>query len=241
MNHLFSIPKRFAKNLTTRCFLAVNGGQARAIARLVETMGLTPDAMVFAYMQGMFPLGQADNSIVWQTPSERAVVSSDGIHVSKRLKTYLRRDQFEIKFNQKFDDVVEACANREETWINQPLKDVYHQLHECGIGHSVEAYENQRLVAGGFGLTIGNFFFLESMYTEVNQASKIAFVKLAEKLARDGFAWIDCQYLSEHWKRFGCQPVDRKELVSRMTLGLGSPGKFSKERASRAPATISQS
>ncbi len=226
MNYFLDLPKRFAKSVATKCFFGINGGYDRAFCRLIESREFTAESMVLAYIQGMFPLGQPDGRIHWQTPDERAVVAVDDVHVSKRVKTYLNKQKFTIKYNTEFETVVENCAGRDETWINQALKDVYLELYQKGVCHSVEAYEDGELVGGGFGLAIGDVFFLESMYCSVDQASKIAFIELSRQLKEDGFAWIDCQYLSEHWKRFGCKPVSREALVELVTQGLSRGARF---------------
>ncbi|MGI9427170.1 MAG: leucyl/phenylalanyl-tRNA--protein transferase [Bythopirellula sp.] len=228
MSDLLQSLKQTTKSLLTQGFFRVNGGRQRAICRMIESTELTPESMVLAYLQGLFPLGQPDGQLHWQTPDERAVISIDKVHVSKRLKTYLKKDAFQIRFNEQFAEIVLACADREQTWINQPLIAVYQQLHDAGIAHSVEAYQDDLLVGGGFGLSIGNVFFLESMFCRVDQASKVAFVKLAEQLQRDGFEWIDCQYLSEHWKRFGARSTSLQELVSITTQGLSCGATFLK-------------
>ena len=215
----FSQPLRgFARSVRSWVGSALGRGYVRAARRSGDQLGLSPESMVLAYLQGLFPLGRPYGRVDWETLERRAVIGVGDLHVSKRLRTYLRKDAFEVRFNERFDEVLAGCADRPETWINGPLTEVYRRLHTQDVAHSVEAYRDGELVG---------VFFLESMYCSVDHASKVAFVKLAERLTQSGFGWIDCQYLSEHWKRFGAKPMPRAELVRHTLHGLECGARFS--------------
>lgn len=224
-------PRRWAQQATLKPFGWLQGGAIAANARLLSLSEFTPELVLGGYVQGAFPTGEPNGSIVWHCPLVRAVIDTSNVHVSRRLKGYLNKDQVRVSFNHDFEAVIEACADRKKTWITADIRRVYQSLHGLGFAHSVEAWSDDRLVGGGYGVALGNVFFLESMFCRENHASKIAFVHLARKLAADGFTSIDCQFLTEHWRRFGAQACQREVFQSIVTSGLIHPAVFSKNAA----------
>ncbi len=218
--------KKTIKRLVVRAFCWSAGGPKNATCRLQDQMPLTAENLLLNYAQGMFPMGDSDGSVHWKSPEERGALKPGEIHVSRRLKPKLRNGGLEVTFDQQFETVVENCADRDQAWINGPLKAIYRTLHDWGAAHSVEAWRDRVLVGGGFGIGIGKVFFLESMYCHEDHASKVAFVKLAKHLGEGGFEFIDCQYLSEHWKRFGFKAIRREELVETIAKTLPAPAHF---------------
>lgn len=220
-------PLRLFQQLLLRPFSWIQGGPAPAIARLHKFYELSPEIVLAGYVQGSFPTGEPDNSIVWHCPEERAVIGTSQVHVSKRLRGYLNRTELRISYNQTFEEVMHSCADREKTWITPDIIRVFSELHDAGFAHSVEAWNNDRLVGGGYGVALGKMFFLESMFCNEDHASKIAFVRLAEQLKTDGFESIDCQFLTEHWRRFGAVAVARNQFQNMVAMGLQNPARFS--------------
>lgn len=213
------------------------GGPSSTICRMHELCQLTPERVLSGYAQGIFPTGERNNSIVWHCPVVRAVIPADQVHVSKRLKGYLRKERFEIRFDHDFARVMESCADRQKTWITREIIDVYRRLHTMKYAHSVEAYLDDELVGGGYGVALGRVFFLESMFCREDHASKIAFVALAEKLRSDGFEAIDCQFLTEHWRRFGAKGVPHEQFQQLVARHLNRPAAFSNtDVGSKGPA-----
>ena len=228
-------PLRWAQNWSARPIGKFHGGPTQAIARLHALYPLTPARILAGYAQGIFATGEEDGRIVWHSPNPRAIIHTNEVHVSKRLKGYLRNEHFEVRFNSNFDAVLESCSNRDKTWITDEIIQNFTELHHMQFAHSVEAYREGRLVGGGYGIALGQVFFLESMFCTENHASKIAFVRLAEKLAADGFTTIDCQFMTEHWRRFGAKPVSPEEFQQTVAISLGKPAVFSEPRTCIAP------
>lgn len=227
-------PVRWALNWSAVPIGRFHGGPTPAIARLHALYPLTPARVLAGYAQGIFPTGEGDGKIVWHCPDPRAIIRADEVHVSKRLKGYLRNHHFDVCFNQDFDSVIKSCSNRDKTWITDEISGTYKELHEMKFAHSVETYREGRLVGGGYGVALGQVFFLESMFCREDHASKIAFVRLAEKLLADGFTTIDCQFMTEHWRRFGAKPVSPEEFQQIVASGLRTPAEFTERHACNA-------
>lgn len=231
LKYISAAPVRWVQGASLRPFGWLQGGPAAAIARLHRLHELTPEVVLAGYVQGIFPTGEADGSIVWHCPAERAVIDANQLHVSRRLKGYINKQRFRISYDQQFGKVMADCADRKKTWITSEIIKVYEALHETGFAHSVEAWNEDRLVGGGYGVALGSVFFLESMFCRENHASKVAFVQLARKLEADGFTAIDCQFLTEHWKRFGARPLPHEAFQALVTQSLSSPACFSEAKA----------
>ena len=228
-------PLRWTQNQSVGPIGKFHGGPTQAIARLHALYPLTPERILAGYAQGIFPTGKGNGQIEWHCPNPRAIIRTDEVHVSKRLKGYLRNERFEVRFNRQFSSVLERCSNRDKTWITDEIILNYTELHKLHFAHSVEAYREGRLVGGGYGVALGRVFFLESMFCNENHASKIAFVRLAEKLSADGFSTIDCQFMTEHWRRFGARPVSPEKFQQTVALGLAEPALFSPSTTCIAP------
>lgn len=178
------------------------------------------ELLLRAYCQGIFPMGDEDGSIHWYSPDPRCIFDLDDFHVTKRLARTYRQGIFEIKVNQDFEEVMWACADRETTWINQRIVDVYCQLHEHGFAHSVEAYHEGVLAGGLYGVSIGGAFMGESMFTRVRDASKVALVYLVERLKSRGFVLLDTQYQNKHLASFNAKTISRSEYLARLNAAL---------------------
>ena len=220
-----TLPVRWFQNVSIHPIGWIQGGPAPAISRLHRLYELTPQVLLAGYLQGTFPTGEK-GSVVWHCPEIRGVIHPAEVHISKRLKGYLNKRELVIRYDTAFQEVIEGCADRKKTWITGDINRVYRELHEMGYAHCVEAWDHDQLVGGGYGVVLGRVFFLESMFCRQDQASKIAFVQLARKLEEEGFHAIDCQFLSEHWRRFGAQPMERHAFQSMVARSLNSPARF---------------
>jgi leucyl/phenylalanyl-tRNA---protein transferase len=187
---------------------------------------LQPDWILMAYENGIFPWFNEDEPIMWWSPDPRMVLFPSKLHVSQTMKQVLNRGVFEIKFDTNFNAVIENCGNtrrnhRDGTWITPEMKAAYTQLHELGVAHSAEAYNNKgELVGGLYGLAIGSCFFGESMFSLESNASKAAFITLVKWLKEKKFTMIDCQVASEHLASLGAQEISRKEFFEWLNNAL---------------------
>jgi len=175
---------------------------------------LRPERLVLAYVNGIFPWYNANEPILWWSPNPRLVLFPHKLHVSKRLGRILRSCAFHITFDVAFEQTIRACAESrlekgEETWLNEDMVQAYIELHKRGLAHSTEAWLNHEVVGGLYGVTIGQVFFGESMWTKVDNASKVAFVTLVQQLIQWGFQLIDCQVTTRHLISFGAEEIPR--------------------------------
>ncbi len=176
---------------------------------------LSPERLVKAYNQGFFPWFEDGQPILWWNPDPRAILPVDGIKVSRSLKKTLKRQEFNITFDQAFSDVVSACAAprsySEDTWITKQMKDAYLCLHTRGIAHSVEIRDhNEVLIAGLYGILTDRVFSGESMFHKKTDMSKVALIALAEWLKARNIHTIDCQIINPHLTSLGAIEIPRK-------------------------------
>jgi leucyl/phenylalanyl-tRNA--protein transferase len=182
---------------------------------------ITPQVLLKAYACGIFPMAESANdpNIFWVEPELRGILPLDDFHIPKSLAKSMRKNLMEIRVDTAFRETMAACAERTpqrgQTWINKTIKQLYGQLFDIGHCHSVECWQNERLVGGLYGVRLGSVFFGESMFSRVPDASKIALVHLVYRLKAGGFTLLDTQFTTEHLKRFGAIDVPRDEY-SRM-------------------------
>ncbi len=180
---------------------------------------LTPDLVIKAYMLGIFPMAKnaEEESLFWVQPDMRGVIPLNNYHVPKRLQRVMKSHIFDVRIDTAFDDVIHNCAKRSDarpdTWLNQPLKTVFKQLHTLGYAHSVECWHNNTLVGGLYGVALGGAFFGESMFHTMTDASKVALVSLILHLNHQGFVLLDTQFITEHLKQFGCVEIPHEEFT----------------------------
>ena len=178
---------------------------------------LTPDLIVRAYMVGIFPMSESadDPDIFWVSPEKRGLMPLDGFRMSKSLRKKLKNNSFTIKVDSDFNSVINGCANhgtgRESTWINQTIIDLYKELFDRKICHTVEVWDGEKLVGGLYGLSIGAAFFGESMFHTVTDASKIALACLVARLRAGGYNLLDTQFLTDHLASMGGIEISRSE------------------------------
>jgi leucyl/phenylalanyl-tRNA--protein transferase len=192
---------------------------------------LSVPRLLLAYQSGIFPwpiLEDEDATLLWWAPPERAIIEPTELHVGRSLRKLVRRQDFTIRFDTAFAEVIGACAavprpGQGGTWILPDMVEAYVKLYHAGFAHSVEAYQEGRLVGGLYGVSLGGCFFGESMFSVVDNASKVAFVALSERLASWSFDLIDCQIQNEHLVRFGVYKIPRAEFAARLRTSLQRP------------------
>lgn len=182
---------------------------------------IRPAVLIAAYRGGMFPMAvDSRGEIGWFSPDPRGIIPLDGLHIPKGLKRALRKDPFEIRINTSFPEVMDGCGNRDTTWISQEIKSSYVRLHELGYAHSVECWDEDGLVGGLYGVAIGGAFFGESMFSRKTDASKIALVRLVERLNERGYELLDTQWSTRHLSTLGCVDIPRFEYLNRLQRAL---------------------
>ena len=168
--------------------------------------------------------------IYWYSPDPRAIIPIDSYKPSKSLRPTLNQKVFEVVFNKNFKEVMKNCAlprfAGDETWISQDIIDSYHNLHILGFAHSVEVYQNDHLVGGLYGVSLGSAFFGESMFHEVPNASKVAFHYLMENLRQRRFKLLDTQFINDNVKRFGAIEIPKRQFMKILKESISTKNKF---------------
>jgi leucyl/phenylalanyl-tRNA--protein transferase len=179
---------------------------------------LSPQRIIIAYLNGIFPWYSHGQPILWWSPNPRAVLFPEKLHVSKSLKKIIRKNTFRTTMDQAFEQVIYLCAqtprkDQDGTWITDDMQRAYLKLHKLGIAHSAECWLGDQLVGGLYGLALGKVFFGESMFSHHNNASKIAFVHLLDELKKSDYALIDCQVTTDHLISLGAEEIPRSQFL----------------------------
>ena len=178
---------------------------------------LLPEVVLLGYRNGFFPMADPDlNRIIWHRPEHRAIIPLDRIHISRSLRKLINRDVFHLSIDTVFEEVITACADREDTWISDEIISTYCELHDLGHAHSVEVWFDGDLVGGLYGVTLGGAFFGESMFSRKSNASKVAFAHLASRLTERGFRLLDTQYINDFTASLGA--IEISDAVYQMLL-----------------------
>jgi leucyl/phenylalanyl-tRNA--protein transferase len=188
---------------------------------------IDPELLLEAYRLGVFPMAMETGEIGWFSPDPRTIFPLDGFHVPRGLRRALRKMQFETRINTRFAEVMAACAQRDDTWINDEIVESYLALHELGHAHSVEIWINGELAGGLYGVAAGGAFFGESMFHRVTDASKIALVMLVERLRSRRFTLLDTQWTTPHLQRFGAVEIPRAHYLHLLREAVVLPRAFS--------------
>ena len=187
----------------------MNGAVTEATNSFAYREYLKPEIMLRLYAQGAFPIADEKTKVInWYVPEVRAIIPLDNYNCPRSLKKVLVNSNFEFRFDYDFLSVVKNCAKRKSTWISDELIDAYLKLDKLGYMHTVETWQNNKLVGGLYGVAIKGAFFGESMFSKVTQASKAALVKLLEHLKRKNFVLLDVQIMTQHLKMFGAIEID---------------------------------
>lgn len=193
---------------------------------------IPPELLLRAYATGVFPMAESedDPEVFWVRPEMRGIIPLHQFHVPKSLSKAVARRPFDIRFDTDFKGVIEGCAERrdgrESTWINSSIREAYAALFERGHCHTVEAWKEDRLVGGLYGVTLGRAFFGESMFARETDASKICLVHLVDRLKERGFVLLDTQFTTDHLKRFGAIDVPRGRYETLLEEALRSEAVF---------------
>lgn len=185
---------------------------------------LSPERLIDAYSQGIFPWFSEDQPILWWSPDPRCVIFPSEVHISKSLKKHIRQQKPILSFNKAFPEVIRHCARWESedgTWITEEMEEAYYHLHQLGIAHSVEVWQDEELIGGLYGLALGRCFFGESMFSLKSNASKVAFAGLCRQLDEWGYAVIDCQVKNPHLLSLGAKCIDRSDFLSILRNNVG--------------------
>ncbi len=195
-------------------------------------LALPPELIISAYANGLFPMAKDrhDPAIHWLDPLRRGVIPLDRFHIPRRLRRTIRKQPFEIRIDSDFAAVIHACAEplpgRPRTWLNDELIAAYIAMAERGFAHSIECWQEGRLVGGLYGVALGAAFFGESMFSRVRDASKVALVELVFRLRAGGFELLDTQFVTEHLRRFGAVEISRQEYRVRLRRAIVKQAEF---------------
>ena len=206
-------------------------------------MKITPDIILKAYAAGIFPMseGRDDDEMFWVDPEYRGILPLDSFHLSRRLRRTVRQEPFSIRIDSAFEQVMTACAaptsGRWTTWINHEIQALFVALHQQGFAHCVEAWIEDELVGGLYGIALGGAFFGESMFSRRTDASKVVLVHLVARLRLGGFTLLDTQFITDHLRQFGAIEISRDEYHSRLSLALS--GELSGELSGLAAFKLS--
>ena len=203
---------------------------------------ITPELLLRAYAAGVFPMseGRDEPELFWVDPRERGILPLEGFHISRSLARRIRQAPFDIRINTDFAGVVGGCSDRDETWINAEIFELYQQLHATGHAHSLELWEGDALVGGVYGVALGAAFFGESMFSRRRDASKIALAYLVSRLRFGGFELFDTQFVTDHLQSLGAVEISRAAYRSRLADALQKPANFLAQSSQVTPQDVLQ-
>lgn len=189
---------------------------------------LTPDYLLSAYTQGIFPWYADNQPILWWSLNPRYVLFPEKLHVSKTMRKLLKKTQYTRTVDKAFTDVIHACSSmhrpgQDGTWITSDMIQAYIRLHKLGFAHSVELWDGESLVGGLYGVNLGNVFFGESMFSRIDDASKLAFIPFVWRLIDEGFFLIDCQMKTPHLASLGGESIPRTVYLNLLQQALAVP------------------
>ena len=190
------------------------------------------ELLVSAYTSGWFPMAVDDGEIRWYSPDPRGIIPLESFRVPSRLGRVIRAGTFQIELNRAFDAVIRACAESDRrdgdpgTWIDREIIDSYVELHRLGFAHSVEAWQDGRLVGGLYGVALGGAFFGESMFHSKTDASKVALAALVGHLRARGFRLLDIQWVTPHLEQFGAVEIPRQSYLELLEEAIAIEAAF---------------
>lgn len=190
---------------------------------------ITPDLLLHAYRLGVFPMSEGgdNDQIFWVEPEWRGILPLDGFHISRSLARAIRKGDYSIHLDRDFAGVLDACADRAETWINPEIRALYLDLHRLGHAHSLEVRDcGDALIGGVYGVAMGAAFFGESMFSRRANASKIALAYLVDHLRGNGFQLLDTQFVTDHLLTLGAIEISRDEYLQRLAQAISAKADF---------------
>lgn len=191
-----------------------------------------PNELLDCYRRGVFPMADSrdDPRIFLMDPDERGIIPLDSLHVSRSLKKFMRNMSYTVTFDVAFSEVISKCAekapDRNNTWINDGIEYLYGRLHAMSHAHSVEVWNDKELIGGLYGVSIGGAFFGESMFSRKTNASKVALVKLVDRLNAVGYTLLDTQFITDHLKTMGAIEIPRDDYHALLKSALKIQTRF---------------
>ncbi len=205
---------------------------------------ITPQVLLKAYSCGIFPMAENadDPALYWIEPQHRGILPLDSVHVPRRLARTVRTTSLEVRIDSDFEGTINGCAasrpGRRSTWINSRIRSLYRELFALGHCHTIEVWNETRLVGGLYGVALGSAFFGESMFSYERDASKIALVHLIARLVAGGFTLLDTQFVTDHLRQFGTIEVDREMFQDLLNGALKINADFHRLPATATPRDI---
>ena len=186
---------------------------------------LSRDRLILAYVSGIFPWFIENEEAYWFSPDPRCVLIPEELKISKSMQQLIKKQVFRVSYDQDFIKVIKSCKTvkrkgQKETWIDKNFIAAYSNLFNEGLAHSVEVYENEKLVGGLYGVSLGKCFFGESMFSKVSNASKYGFIFLVNALKEQQFTMIDCQVYNDHLATLGAKKMERNYFLQLLKIGL---------------------
>jgi len=203
---------------------------------------LSPELVMSAYASGIFPMAEArdDPGIFWVDPRRRGILPLDGFRISRSLARRIRRGDHDVTLSAAFDDVVAACADRPETWINAEITRIYGMLHRLGHAHSLEVWTEGELAGGVYGVTLGAAFFGESMFSRRTDGSKVALAFLTHHLRQCGFRLFDTQFITPHLASLGAIEIPRARYRAMLQQAVDMPASITARPLDTDPQSVVQ-
>ena len=201
---------------------------------------LTPEILLRAYAIGIFPMAESRDSpeVHWVDPRRRSIIPLEGFHISRSLRRRILTCGWQVTVDLDFAGVVDGCADREETWINDQIRALYLELHRLGFAHSLEVWEGEALVGGVYGVSLGGAFFGESMFSRRNDASKLALAWLVHRLRVGGYVLFDVQFLTSHLASLGAVEISRVQYRRALEAALPLPARFDPPGYAPYPSSV---
>jgi leucyl/phenylalanyl-tRNA--protein transferase len=203
---------------------------------------LSEARLLEAYRQGIFPWYSGNEPLLWWSPAPRLIIVPEEFHLPKRLARTIRNNTFTVTINTAFSETIHQCGTTrlrsgEGTWITDAMKDAYNKMHRLGYCHSIECWQDGKLVGGLYGLRLGRVFFGESMFSTVSNSSKVALAKLVEICRKQNIAMIDCQMTTRHLLQFGAKEITRTEFRENLNkfINTMAPYQMIEDRTARYP------
>jgi leucyl/phenylalanyl-tRNA---protein transferase len=207
---------------------------------------ITPKVLLNAYAHGIFPMAESasDPTLYWIAPEHRGILPLDQVRVPARLARTIRQGKFTVKVDNDFRGVIAGCAasrpGRRSTWINKRIVELYAELFRMGFCHTIETWQDGRLVGGLYGVHLGGAFFGESMFSTERDASKVALVYLAARLIHGGFTLLDTQFVTDHLRQFGAIEIPRETFQKQLGEALGHHSGFHELPPDLPPSSVLQ-
>ncbi len=191
---------------------------------------LTADDLIYGYINGIFPMADADGTLYWYAPDPRAVIPIHSYKPARSLRPILNQQRFDIRVDADFEQVMRYCSlprsADDSTWISEEIIEAYTELHRMGLAHSVETYMDNRLVGGLYGVSLGAAFFGESMFHHVNDASKVAFHYLIMTLREQQYELLDTQFINDNVRRFGAVEIPKADYMKQLKSAIRKKARF---------------